>query len=148
MSVSALSRPLVLASASRALVPSSERPIDKSAGKRRGCADYDPQGCVAFLRRVHPAKTAAGVAADTRISPRTVERWLSLEAQPSVPAFVRLVAAYGPAFLAAAVPGLAWVERAAALADHEATMIEIAALQARQARLERAIGSPLGEDQS
>ena len=119
--------------------------MDKSAGRRRGCAEYDPQGCVGFLRRVHPIKTAAGVEADTRIPARTVERWLALEAAPKVPHFVRLVVAYGPSFLAVAVPHLAWVERAAALAEHEAMGAEIADLSRKQALVGRAIvGDLLG----
>ena len=113
----------------------SESAMRTSAEKRRGCAGFCPQGCVDFLTARHPVKTAAGVEAATRgaVPARTVERWLVHDAAPSLKAFARLVVAYGPAFAAAAVPGLGWLEDAAALADHAAVSREIAALEARQA---------------
>lgn len=111
--------------------------MDKSAGKGRGFAGFDPQGCVLFLRRRHPAKTARAVEAATggRVPWRTVERWLALEAVPNTRAVGWLIVAYGPAFLAAAVPGVAWIKRAADLAEYEGMAAEIAAVQRRQARL-------------
>ncbi len=109
----------------------------KSAGDGRGYAGFDPHRCVTYLRGRHPAKTAQAVAAETGLPARTVERWLTFDAQPSVSAFARLVAAYGAPFLAAAIPGLGWVERAASAAAHDSLTREIAALEARRAAVGR-----------
>ena len=117
--------------------------MTKSAGSGRGMAGFDPQRCVSFLRAKHPAKTAQAVAADTGLPARTVERWLTLDARPSVAAFARLVAAYGAPFLAAAIPGLGWVERAASLAAHDGLTREIAALEARRAAVGRELRGEL-----
>lgn len=109
--------------------------MGKSAGKVRGVAGFDPQGCVDFLRRRHPFKTAQAVEAATRVPHRTVERWIAGDAVPNTVAFGRLIVAYGAPFLAAAMPGLAWVRHAADLAEYETMAAEIAATQRRQARL-------------
>jgi hypothetical protein len=55
----------------------------------------------AFLRRLHPSKTAMNVAADTGCSAAQVEKWLEAGTLPNCVAMMRLIAAYGPEFLAA-----------------------------------------------
>ena len=114
--------------------------MERSAGLFRMGAGFDPQGLATYLRQAHPVKTAAAVEAATRLPARTVERWLAMTATPSVVAFGRLVAVYGPALLSAAVPGLAWVERAALLAEREGMAREIAALETRLAETATKLG--------
>lgn len=69
----------------------------------------------AFLRRQHPSKTVERVAADTGIAPATVAKWIEREGSPSVPALIRLAAAYGPDVLLAIAPELSWLATAAHL---------------------------------
>lgn len=78
----------------------------------------------AFLRRIHPSKTAMNVAADTGCSVAQVEKWLVGEALPNCLATMRLISAYGPDFIAAmfgAEP--AWL--AAACAADRAKKIDL-----------------------
>lgn len=68
----------------------------------------------AYLRRLHPAKTAACVAGDTGCSQEQVEKWLQGGSLPSLMAFFRLVNAYGPQFMAEVYPGQQdWLDEAA-----------------------------------
>jgi hypothetical protein len=83
----------------------------------------------AFLRQRHPTKTAEAVEAYTGIASATVRKLLERASAPSFPTFVRLVLAYGPAFLCAVLdepPG--WLD-AAARAE------EMAALEAEHLRI-------------
>lgn len=53
-----------------------------------------------FLRRHHPAKTAAHVAAVSRVPASTAERMLERRACPNLRTFGLMLEAYGPALLA------------------------------------------------
>ena len=65
------------------------------------------RGLVQFLRKRHPHKTAASVAAETGISERVIEKWLSGEVQsPAYSATIRLIYVYGPSLLSAAIAEL------------------------------------------
>lgn len=55
----------------------------------------------AFLRARHPQKPTVHAAAATGCTPAQVEKWLGGASAPSGAAFQRLIAAYGPAMLAA-----------------------------------------------
>ncbi|MFC3693094.1 hypothetical protein [Chenggangzhangella methanolivorans] len=57
----------------------------------------------AFLRALHPARTAQNVHADTRgrIAVKTIERMLERESAPSLDNFIHLSEAYGSALLVA-----------------------------------------------
>jgi hypothetical protein len=94
------------------------------------CSDFEARAN-AWLRGRHPGKTAECVAADIGISVNTVRKWLSRESRPNAVAVFRLIAAYGPEFLAAVYPKApAWLSsivRAERLASLDA---EIADLQA------------------
>ena len=69
---------------------------------------------MAFLRRVHPHKTADNVSADTGIAASTIGRWLDRGSAPTSWAFLRLIAAYGPEFACAVMDHPpAWLDRAA-----------------------------------
>jgi hypothetical protein len=80
-----------------------------------------------FLRRIHPSKTAANVAADTGCSADQVEKWLVSTALPNCLATMRLVAAYGPEFLAAMFgTAPAWLDAACAADRAKKIDLEIA----------------------
>lgn len=91
----------------------------------------------AFLRKVHPTKSADNVAADTGLSVNTVRKWFSREATPNAYAVMLLIGAYGPELLCAALTNPpAWLDKAARERDIAEYDAKIAALQqAREARL-------------
>jgi hypothetical protein len=93
----------------------------------------DTQVWGVFFATRHPVKTAQCVAANIGASERTVEKWLDGTSTPNMHAFGRLVAAYGPEFLAACFPGCDWLSAASRAARREN-------LSAELARLEREIG--------
>lgn len=76
----------------------------------------DLAGLGAFLRRIHPRKTADCVEADTGISADTVRNWLKERNGPQVPQLLVLLAVYGPRALTALwhghVPG--WLDASVA----------------------------------
>lgn len=89
-----------------------------------------------FLRRRHPAKTAASVVAatDCRLKEHQVQRWLEGASAPSGSALVTLIGAYGPEFLAAVFPSApAWLDAACRDAQIARIENEIAELQAKRA---------------
>lgn len=55
---------------------------------------------IAFLRALHPAKTADCVAADTGIKPDTVRKLLAGASEPTFRHYTRMLFAYGPEFAA------------------------------------------------
>ena len=75
-------------------VSSESRPTDVGRPSAIG------QRLARFLRRRHPAKTAAHVAAAAGLPLATVERMLERESCPNFTTMGRLLAAYGPALLA------------------------------------------------
>lgn len=85
-----------------------------------------------FLRARHPVKTATNVAAETGCGVHQVKRWLEGAATPNGEAWVALIAAYGPDFIAAVMPErMGWLD--AALQAREAAKIaeDFDALQRR-----------------
>lgn len=111
---------------------------------------------VTFLRRRHPHKTAAAVAADTGIEAATVRKWLETgNIVPSGGAVFRLILAYGPEFLCAVTPTApAWLQRAAKTEEQErakrvieaadlrtgeSAHAELQTLEARLSRIEAAL---------
>lgn len=83
-----------------------------------------------FLKSRYPAKTAQCVAADIGYAPGRVAKWLEGASDPNCYAILRMVDAYGPAFLAALMgegaPG--WLDdaqRSEKLNDLEATRARI-----------------------
>ena len=65
-----------------------------------------------FLRVRHPIKTAEAVAALGVAPVETVRGWLKGYAKPTGAATLALIGAYGPEYLAAALPGLSWLAQA------------------------------------
>jgi hypothetical protein len=66
-----------------------------------------------FLRRRHPSKTVANVAAETGCTTHQVGKWLEGASAPNGAAMTALIAAYGPEFLAAVMPDApAWLDAA------------------------------------
>lgn len=59
----------------------------------------------AFLRRMHPTKTADNVAAETGIPVNTVKTWLQRGSAPDAEGYTALWIAYGPEFLEALAGG-------------------------------------------
>ena len=123
-------RSMAVSLSQRIPVPAaSEFFMRESPEKSPKAGGIDPQALNAHLRRRHPVKTAACVAAAIGASERTVEKWLEGASLPSAGWFCRLIAAYGPEFLAAALPGaLGWLSAARRLE-------RLAALEAEQARV-------------
>jgi hypothetical protein len=80
-----------------------------------------------FLRSIHPLKTAACVEAETRISSRTVAKWLEGASSPAGNAYHRLIEVYGPELFVFVNP------------DASPASLREAALMCRQARLERQV---------
>lgn len=74
-----------------------------------------------FLRDQHPSNTAKEVGRKAHLPPRTVERWLAGLSAPRLEHFIKLLKAYGPALLKAAMDdnsvsamkqsGFDWVDR-------------------------------------
>lgn len=77
-----------------------------------------------FLRTIHPQKTAICVEAETRISSRTVSKWLEGASSPAGNAYHRLIEVYGPELFVFVNP------------DASPASLREAALMCRQARLE------------
>jgi len=93
----------------------------------------DTQACpdrvVAFIRRLHPVKTAEHVSADIGVAADTIRKWIEGVAKPSFVAFSKLILAYGPAFLIAVYP------QAPKWLDEAARRERLAALEEQQARI-------------
>jgi hypothetical protein len=79
----------------------------------------ETQTWVDFLTRRHPVKTARHVAAAIGAPESTCKKWLEGDALPGMIWFCRLVAAYGPEFLAACLPGCDWLSDAACAARRD-----------------------------
>lgn len=109
--------------------------MEKSAQKSLRLEGIDTQEWRDFFAARHPAKTAACVAARTGISQRTVEHWLAGRAAPGAGHFCKLAAAYGPEFLALALPACGWLSEAARGARAAALDDEIARLTALRSEL-------------
>lgn len=107
----------------------SGEPMRKSESVLRKIGVLEPQvfgGRIAeFLRRIHPSKTAANVEAETRISSRTISKWLEGASSPSGNAYHRLIQIYGPELFVFVEP------------DASPSSLREAARICRQARLER-----------
>lgn len=89
-----------------------------------------------FLRNKYPVKTEENVGADVGIRVTTVQKWLERHSAPSSIALVKMIAAYGPEFLAAVMGDYAprWlIEK-----EHEARRAEI---EARMAALQQELKS-------
>lgn len=109
--------------------------VDRHADLR---STFDPEGMAAFLRGLHPANTAANVAAEIDWPSRTVENWLQLKTLPRADALLRLGDVYGPSFFLAAYHNPPrWL-------DAVARAQEISALEAEQARIEGALAALRG----
>lgn len=88
---------------------------------------------VAFLRGLYPQKWADCVAADLGVSVHTIRKLEERGSAPSLALFSRMVLAYGPAVMCAALPEVPeW------LGDAERTA-RLSALEAEQARLQAKI---------
>jgi hypothetical protein len=97
-----------------------------------------PDRAVAFIRALYPVKTAECVAADIGLPVHTVKRWLEGVARPSWDGIFALICAYGPRFLAVALPAPpAWVSDAA----REQELAELRAEQARITKKLEALGA-------
>lgn len=113
--------------------------MDVSAATgRRVCVSLDAfkgfnrSGFAAFLRALYPYDTAANIAADIKISDRTVDNWLDETSEPRSSVMLKMVAKYGPEALAAAY--------------HEAPpWLDAAGRAVRMAELERELAALRGE---
>lgn len=97
--------------------------------------EVDMGGLVRFLRARYPDKTAANVAADTRLPADTVKKWLALVAAPNGRAMLVLACVYGPEVLVALLrrpPG--WLVHSARAAEQSRLEAELAALTAKLSR--------------
>lgn len=85
---------------------------------------------ITFLRRRYPTKTAECVAAELNVSEATAKKWLSRMSVPSGLVIIRMVAHYGPEFLAATMSSPPkWLDAAARAEEQARIRASIAALQ-------------------
>lgn len=98
-----------------------------SVSERTGAAER----VGAYLRRIHPTKTAENVSADTGLNAETIQKWLDRCSMPSGAGMLWLVIAYGPDFLAACLG-----ERTPAWLTAAGQDAEIARLQAQREALD------------
>lgn len=91
----------------------------------------------AYLRAIHPSKTASNVAADTGINADTISKWLDSGCAPSWTAALALLVAYGPEAFCAALgrDAPAWLTVAGQDAELARLAAEREALDARIAEL-------------
>lgn len=109
----------------------------ESAGSGRQTCGIQYARVAEWLRRRWPERTAVNAAASLGASHRTVERWLSGETTPSFLWTARMIAAFGPDFLAALYESPAdWLIRAQVEEERERLAREMERLARRQAALE------------
>lgn len=95
---------------------SSQASRQMSAGARTDVAERQAKAerIISFLRQRYPLKTADNVAADIGGSAETIQKMIDRASAPSAWTYGRLVCAYGPAFLCAALANPpAWIVTAA-----------------------------------
>jgi DNA-binding phage protein len=104
---------------------------------------------VVFLRALHaaaPGKIAERVEAECGIAAGTVRKWLDRSSAPSFSAYLALIHAYGPEFLAAVMDRPpAWITTAARVTAHERVTKQIAELEAEAERLASEMKRTAGE---
>ena len=103
----------------------------------------DPERIVAFLREVHPLKTALSVEARSGIPAETVKQWLKGVSAPSIRHFISLIGAYGPEILVAAFPRCPrWLDEASRAERRRSLELDIDALRRKHDQLgvEDAVG--------
>lgn len=110
-----------------------------------------------FLREQHPTNTAKEVGRKAKLPPRTVERWLAGLSSPRLEHFIRLLHAYGPALLKAAMDddsiramrrngGFDWVDRLRAAEDQQKAEADLERVQQALTALRSARPSERRED--
>ncbi|SFO77356.1 hypothetical protein SAMN04488056_112145 [Cohaesibacter marisflavi] len=110
-----------------------------------------------FLRKQHPTNTAKEVGRKAKLPPRTVERWLAGLSSPRLEHFIRLLHAYGPALLKAAMDddcirtmkrngGFDWVDRLRAAEDQQKAEADLERVQRALNALRSARPSERRED--
>nr|WP_321463972.1 hypothetical protein [uncultured Cohaesibacter sp.] len=110
-----------------------------------------------FLRKQHPTNTAKEVGRKAKLPPRTVERWLAGLSSPRLEHFIRLLHAYGPALLKAAMDddsirtmkrngGFDWVDRLRAAEDQQKAEADLERVQRALTALRSARPSGRPED--
>jgi hypothetical protein len=124
--------------------PVSETDLARSSSReRRQMSDpklvkFNPESLAAFLRRIHPAKTADCVAVDTGVAAETVRGWLKSASRPGCKHLLALIGAYGPEFLVAMFPNAPRWLRAVQRAERQSELeSELAAVRAGLADLKR-----------
>ena len=101
--------------------------------------NFENSRIAAFLRTRHPTKTAECVQAEADIPADTVRQWLKGVSRPGFVGLLSLIGAYGPEFLAAALPNApAWLEGAVREQRRVALDAERAALMRRLGEIEDA----------
>ena len=97
----------------------------------------DPARAIEFLRRRHPVKTAECVEAVSGVPLETVRQWLKGVSKPGWFHGLALVSAYGPEFLAAALPNApSWLDAAVRAQKRAALEAELALLKHRIAEVD------------
>lgn len=108
----------------------------ESGGKHTQGWVIDPAYWVVQWRQIHPFKTAQCVAENLNASPRTVEKWFSGEAKPSLDYVGPILNRYGLAFIVGAMAApLPWLDD---LAREEETRALEAKKEALDAKLAEA----------
>ena len=101
---------------------------------------FDPGSFREWVHARHPSNTVKSVAHEIGASPRTVESWLSEGSMPSASWLVKLIAIYGPAFLAAIMrTPPAWLDAARRAQERAALAQQFEQLEARARELDETI---------
>lgn len=110
---------------------------EKTADPQLPANLYSHGGLCEFLRHKFPHSTFYAVEAAAGVPAGTVEGWFSREYRPSLPHFLRLMSAFGPAFVRAAlVVDVDWLVEADRQARLQQINAEIARLQAEKSGFE------------
>ncbi|MGU3664435.1 hypothetical protein ACLBX9_09655 [Methylobacterium sp. A49B] len=98
------------------------------------------QRIAAFLRLIHPQKTAACVEADTRIPAKTVSKWLEGASSPAGKAYHQLLAVYGMELFYYVDPDASTAE-----VREAARICQQARLERQNAELQRRLAGQMAE---
>lgn len=104
---------------------------------------YEHARLVRWLKARWPQNTAKAAARDIGAPFRTVQNWLAGTSTPSAIWIIRLIAAYGPEFLAAIMTDPpSWIDQAKIAQERAVLARQMAVLEAQTRELEARIGAP------
>lgn len=116
-----------------AMEPAAMSCVSRRNGFRRPDNHLDMAAFCRFAQAHMPTGTAAHLAAICGATVSTAEKWLRGETRPSAAHLAALISFFGPAFLAATMPGTrAWAQRQARDERVTALLAELGSLLAAE----------------